>query len=70
MSPDSKECLADFGLIVDMTPERNALMLHVYPVLKEYCRQFRLEFQVREREVRREVGRERGREGEWEGGGS
>lgn len=32
---------------IDMTPERNALMQHVYPQLKEFCRkEYRLEFQV------------------------
>jgi len=31
----------------DMTPERNALMEHAYPQLKEYCRtKYRFEFQV------------------------
>jgi len=31
-----------------MAPERNALMQHVYPQLKEFCRkEYRLEFQVR-----------------------
>jgi len=30
-----------------MTPERNALMEHAYPRLKEYCRtKYRFEFQV------------------------
>jgi len=33
--------------VVDMAPERNALMQHVYPQLKEFCRkEYRLEFQV------------------------
>jgi len=34
--------------VTDMAPERNALMQHVYPQLKEFCRkEYRLEFQVR-----------------------
>jgi len=33
--------------VADMAPERNALMQHVYPQLKEFCRkEYRLEFQV------------------------
>jgi len=35
------------SLISDMIQERNALMEHVYPKLKKFCREkFQLEFQV------------------------
>jgi len=38
--------------VADMAPERNALMQHVYPQLKEFCRkEYRLEFQVYRRNV-------------------
>jgi len=34
--------------LLDMIPERNALVEHIYPQLKDFCRQqYRLEFQVR-----------------------
>jgi hypothetical protein len=37
-------------LVADMSPERNTLMEHAYPKLKEYCRQkYRFEFQVNHR---------------------
>jgi len=42
--------------VADMAPERNALMQHVYPQLKEFCRkEYRLEFQVHATTVLRTV---------------